>query len=98
MGRGFGRGFRGRGGIRPGMGRAEFAPPDMAMAAPWMGPGPPMLRAPPPGMPGMLPPPGDKLPPGMAVPGVMGGPPPMGMMMPFPGDPGNNNLILYCKI
>jgi hypothetical protein len=37
MGRGFGRGFRGRGGIRPGMGRAEFGPPDMAMAAPWMG-------------------------------------------------------------
>jgi hypothetical protein len=30
-----------------------------------------MLRAPPPGMPGMIPPPGDKLPPGMAVHGVM---------------------------
>ena len=37
MGRGFGRGFRGRGGIRPGLGRAEFAPAEMAMAAPWMG-------------------------------------------------------------
>ena len=37
MGRGFGRGFRGRGGIRPGMGRAEFPPADMTMTPPWMG-------------------------------------------------------------
>ena len=36
MGRGFGRGFRGRGGIRPGMGRAEFIPAEMAMAH-WVG-------------------------------------------------------------
>ena len=37
-GRGFGRGFRGRGGIRPGLGRGgEFIPPEMAMATPWMG-------------------------------------------------------------
>ena len=37
MGRGFGRGFRGRGGIRPGMGRAEFVPAEVAMGTPWMG-------------------------------------------------------------
>lgn len=38
MGRGFGRGFRGRGGmVRPGFGRAEMFPPEMAMATPWMG-------------------------------------------------------------
>ena len=37
MGRGFGRGFRGRGGIRPGMGRAEFIPAEMAMGAHWVG-------------------------------------------------------------
>ena len=36
MGRGFGRGFRGRGGIRPGMGRAEFIPAEMAMGAHWV--------------------------------------------------------------
>jgi hypothetical protein len=32
-----------------------------------------MIRAPPPGMPGMIPPPGDKLPPGMGIPGAMVG-------------------------
>ena len=37
MGRGFGRGFRGRGAIRPGLGRAEFAHADIAMTTPWMG-------------------------------------------------------------
>ena len=37
MGRGFGRGFRRRGGIRPGMGRAEFIPAEMAMGAHWVG-------------------------------------------------------------
>ena len=73
MGRGFGRGFRGRGAIRPGLGRAEFAHADIAMTTPWMGPGAPIMRAPPPVMPGMIPPPGDKLPPGMAVPGAMVG-------------------------
>lgn len=34
---GFGRGFRGRGGIRPGLHRAEFLPAEMTMAVPWMG-------------------------------------------------------------
>ena len=36
-----------------------------------VGPAGPVFRAPPPGMPGMMPPPGDKLPPGMAMPGAM---------------------------
>ncbi|XP_028410705.1 cleavage and polyadenylation specificity factor subunit 6-like [Dendronephthya gigantea] len=89
-GRGFGRGFRGRGGMRPGMGRAtELAPPDMAIATPWMPPGVPIIRGPPPVIPGMITPHGEKLPPGMAIPASMGGPPPpMGMIMPIPGDHG----------
>lgn len=95
-GRGFhGRGFgpRGRGSIRPGMSHAGDFGHDMAMGNPWMGPAGPMLRPPQPGLAGFvdrgLPPtslPGDKLHPGLSMPGAMGVHPGVSMMMPLPGD------------